>query len=242
MRCQLLLLVCLGSTFTASANARTNFTGCLLAIRNGSHGPNPKGALDNHGNSVNATYATALSYELCASACGTGPEPFSWSVFSSQFSAWLLPWLALVSQLPFGSQYKADDLMSLLLTVGSPTLAAYSLVFTVLNGKWISRRLTGIRYPNVHTIWRVLSSFQQSALLVDHSDGLLASLIVLPENDNWWKELAHDLDYAQTWSPSMIAQIIWVFIAYRELIYSSKHLISLMHQEQCSQSSTLFRT
>jgi hypothetical protein len=222
---RLFLLVCLTLNFTTAADASTNFTDCLLAVRHGLYGANTTGARDNRGNIVIAANATALSYDLCTSACGTGPEPFSWTVFSSQFSAWLLPWLALVSQLPFGSQYKADDVTSVLLTIGSPTLAAYSLVFTVLNGQWISRRLTGIRYPNVNMIWRVLSSFQQSALLVDDSEGMLASLLVLPENDDWWKGLAHDLDYAQTWSPSMIAQIIWVVIAYCAFVGFSTYSI-----------------
>jgi hypothetical protein len=50
-----------------------------------------------------------------------------------KFSAWLLPWLALLSQLPFGATHRLDNFVSVLLAVGSPTLAAYSLTLTVLN-------------------------------------------------------------------------------------------------------------
>ena len=191
----------------------TNFTDCMLNLQAGNAIP---GLLDNTGNSVKSPLsATAISYELCKSRCGSSPEPFQWSIFSSQFSAWLLPWLALISQLPFGSRYKSDNLMSMLLTVGSPVLAAYSLIFTVLNGQWIARRLSGIKYPNIRWAWRVLSSLQQSALRIDDSEGHLSSLVVLSENDEWWEELAHGLDYTQTWSLSAVSQIIWVLVAYR---------------------------
>ncbi|KZV67014.1 hypothetical protein PENSPDRAFT_744607 [Peniophora sp. CONT] len=162
-----------------------------------------QGLLDNTGKGVDfPANATAITYELCKSSCGANPEPFQWSIFSSQFSAWLLPWLALISQLPFGSRYKSDNLMSMMLTVGSPALGAYSLIFTVLNGQHVARRLSGIKYPNIRWAWRVLSSLQQSALRIDDSEGHLSSL------------LAHGLDYTQTWSLSAVSQILWVLIAY----------------------------
>jgi len=55
--------------------------------------------------------------------------------FSQEVGVWLVPWLALVSQLPFGANDKVDNLISVSLTVGCPTLAAYSLALTVLNGR-----------------------------------------------------------------------------------------------------------
>lgn len=193
--------------------AATNFTACMLDLQAGN---SSQGLLDNAGKTVTSPAdATAITYDLCKSSCGANPEPFQWSIFSSQFSAWLLPWLALISQLPFGSRYKSDNLMSMLLTVGSPALGAYSLIFTVLNGQWVARRLSGIKYPNVRWAWRVLSSLQQSALRVDDSEGHLSSLIVLAANDEWWEELAHGLDYTQTWSLSAVSQIMWVLVAYR---------------------------
>ena len=45
--------------------------------------------------------------------------------------------MALVSQLPFGSNNKLDNLESVLLTIGLP---AYSLTLIVLNGHWIAGR------------------------------------------------------------------------------------------------------
>ncbi|KAI0033218.1 hypothetical protein K488DRAFT_78028 [Vararia minispora EC-137] len=197
-----------------AAFAKTNFTQCLQMLNDGTFGDHPDGARNNKGMQVPAVDATAVSYDFCKTSCGAGPEPFSWTTFSTQFSSWLLPWLALLSQLPFGSTFPTDDVVSVFLTVGSPALAAYSLILTILNGKWVSRRLSGIRYPNVHYIWRVLNSLQQSSLNIDDSEGMLASLVILPENDEWWEEMAHGLDYTQTWSPSTISQIAWVFIAY----------------------------
>jgi hypothetical protein len=174
------------------------------------------GKTNNHGNLLppSTSNATAITYDLCVSQCGAGPEPFQWTVFSQQFSSWLLPWLALVSQLPFGANDKLDNLESMLLTLGSPTLAANSLALTVLNGRWIARLFSNYRYPNVKSAVRILSSLQQSPLRVDKDHVLLASLIMLPQNDEWWAELVVWLEYPHTWSISAATSIAWVVIAY----------------------------
>ena len=174
------------------------------------------GKTDNHGNplSPSISNATAITYDLCVSQCGAGQEPFQWAVFSQQFSSWLLPWLALISQLPFGANDKLDNLESMLLTLGSPTLAAYSLALTVLNGRWIAQLFLNYRYPNVKSAVRILSNLQQSALRVDTDDVLLASLIMLPQNNEWWEELVVWLEYLHTWSISAATSIAWVIIAY----------------------------
>ena len=137
-----------------------------------------------------------------------------WMVFSQQFSSWLLPWLTLVSQLPFGTNDKFDNFVAMLLTVGSPTLAAYSLALTVMNGRWIARRFSSYNYPNTKNAIRILASLQQSPLQVSSDESLLSSLVVLRENDEWWTELVVWLDYTYTWSISAVASIIWVVIAY----------------------------
>jgi len=88
----------------------TNYTQCLIDFTasnttvggvdcNGMHATDPKDIV-------------GLTYEACKSWCGTKQESFDWSVFSQQFSAWLLPWLALVSQLPFGAGNHLDNLIS----------------------------------------------------------------------------------------------------------------------------------
>ncbi|KAJ7062012.1 hypothetical protein C8F01DRAFT_122403 [Mycena amicta] len=192
--------------------ATVNFETCLQQVRNGDWGL--VGGTDNHGRPVPVSEATAITYDLCVVACGTGPEPFVWSNFSQQFSAWLLPYLALMSQLPFGARSRLDNLMSMLLAVGSPTLAAYSLALTVLNDYYIAERFSHLSYPNVRHAVSILSSLQQSAIQVVTDETLLASLVVLPENDEWWSELVVWLNYVHTWSISAVASVLWVIIAY----------------------------
>ena len=174
------------------------------------------GKTNNHGHLVppSTSNVTAITYDLCVSQCGAGQEPFQWTVFSQQSSSWLIPWLALVSQLPFGANNKVDNFESMLLTLGSPTLAAYSLVLTLLNGRWITQLFSNYQYPNAKNAVRILSSLQQSPLQVDTGDSLLASLIMLPQNDEWWAELVIWLEYTHTWSISAAASIAWVIIAY----------------------------
>ena len=96
--------------FLVSAVASTNFTGCLDTFRAGN---DPTGGTDYFGEPVNNSRdAVALTYGKCVSLCGSGQEPFDWSVFGQQFSAWLLPWLALVSQLPFGAMTSLENFIS----------------------------------------------------------------------------------------------------------------------------------
>jgi hypothetical protein len=193
-------------------SSAVNFLQCLDSINN----MTINGKTDNHGNLLppSISNATAITYDLCVSQCGAGQEPFQWTVFSQQFSSWLLPWLALVSQLPFGANDKLDNLESMLLTLGSPTLAAYSLALTVLNGRWIAQLFSNYRYPNVNNAVRILSSLQQSPLRIDTDNVLLTSLIMLPQNDEWWEELVVWLEYPHTWSISAATSIAWVVIAY----------------------------
>ncbi|KDR68501.1 hypothetical protein GALMADRAFT_146176 [Galerina marginata CBS 339.88] len=186
-----------------------------------------EGKTDNHGRPLppSATSATAITYDLCLSQCGGAQEPFQWNTFSQHFTSWLLPWLALVSQLPFGANDKLANLESMLLAMGSPTLAAYSLALTVLNGRWIARLFSKYHYPNVQSAVRILSSLQQSPLQVDTNDALLASLIVLPQNDEWWKELVIWLGFTHTWSIAAVVSIAWVIIAYIFTIIDSDYFL-----------------
>ena len=219
------LLIYLVLGFLGPVSGAVNFTQCLSNIRNETWRQESQisdGATDNHGQPIPfSNFTTAVTYELCVSACGPGPGPMQWSVFSQQFSSWLLPWLALVSQLPFGANDKFDNLMAMLLTVGSPTLAAYSLALTVLNGRWIARRFSSYNYPNTRNAVRILASLQQAPVQVSSDESLLSSLVVLPKNDEWWTELVVWLDYTYTWSISAAASIIWVVIAYLFTIIDS---------------------
>jgi hypothetical protein len=70
----------------------------------------------------------------------------------------------------------------------------------------------GFTYPNVRNATRILSSLQQAPLEIEKD--LLAPLVVLPENDEWWSELNEGIDYTYTWSISAVTSIAWVVIAF----------------------------
>ena len=196
-----------------TTHGATNFEECLQAVRNGTWGTD--GVTDNHGNPLaNISEANAVSYRLCVRACGAGPEAFSWPDFYQQFSSWLLPYLALLSQLPFGAESRLSNLTSIFLTVGSPVLAAYSLALTVLNSRWITRRFRGIDYPNAAHAAAILRNLQAAPVRISYKDGLLPSLIVLHNNDEWWQELSTGLVHSTTWSVAAVASMGWVVIAY----------------------------
>ncbi|KAJ7784477.1 hypothetical protein B0H16DRAFT_1492644 [Mycena metata] len=118
--------------------------------------------------------------------------------------------------------------MSVILALGSPCLAAYSLTLTVLNSKWLAQQFANIRYPNGRYAALVLSSLQQTPVMVTTEGGLLASLVVLPENDSWWTELVERLDYADThtWSIAGVTSVAWVLIAYALTIVDAFSTIS----------------
>ncbi|KAJ7458898.1 hypothetical protein FB451DRAFT_1341766 [Mycena latifolia] len=175
-------------------------------LRQGAFG-SVDGGTDNHGSPVDITVATGMNYALCVKTCGAGVQ---------FYSTWLLPFLALVSQLPFGGDTIFENSMSILLNVGSPTLAAYSVTLTVLNSRWIYRLFSGISYPNAKNAARVLNNLQQFPVEVSWNGYVLASLVVLPENDEWWSELLVYLDvkHAYTWSFANGTSIIWVVVAF----------------------------
>ncbi|KAJ6559107.1 hypothetical protein DFH09DRAFT_1161926 [Mycena vulgaris] len=220
-------LILVWALAASAVSASVDFNKCFAEIRNGSYGT--IGGTNNQGDPIpNITEATSITYDLCIRACGTGGGAFSWSAFSQQFSAWLLPWLALLSQFPFGSKYRWDNLVSVILALGSPCLAAYSLSLAVLNNKWVARRFANTKYPNAGHAALILSSLQQIPLKVTTGGSLLASLVVLPENDPWWKELAERLDDADahTWSIAAVTSVAWVIIAYALTIIDAFSTIS----------------
>jgi len=101
--------------------------------------------------------------------------------------------------------------MSMILTVGSPT---YSLIITCLNGSYVASRFTDIIYPNSHQAARILAGLQQVPLRIVAEDALLASLVVLPQNDEWWKTIRSHISYEHTWFIPAVTNFAWVVVAY----------------------------
>ena len=100
------------------------------------------------------------------------------------------------------------------LIVGSPTLGAFSLALTAVNTRWANDRFSDIRYPNHRNAATALILLQQVPLRLTTRDGLLASLIVLPENDDWWRCLVGSLDKTHTWTITAAASIAWVVVSF----------------------------
>ena len=111
--------------------------------------------------------------------------------------------------------------VSVVLTVGSPTLAAFSLALTAVNTRWANDRFSEIKYPNHEKAVKALIYLQQVPLRLTTRDGLLASLIVLPENDDWWEYLVERLEQTYTWTIAAATSIAWVIIAFAFTIVDS---------------------
>ena len=143
------------------------FQQCFEDIRTNDTGQT--GGVDSAGNPVsNITEAVGITYNRCLEWCSSAPGNFNFPTFSRKFTAWLLPWLALISQLPFnGSNSKQDDVLSVLLAVGFPTLAGHSLALTALNADWLHdcvKCITLSPGPKLEQIERVLNYFQTMRL------------------------------------------------------------------------------
>ena len=197
-----------------------DFFDCINDIKSGRWGST--GATDISGNPVaNMSDAAVIPYSFCVRACGSSFARFQWSFFFQQFSTWLLPWFALASQLPYGGRFNRDNLLAVALTLGSPTLAGYSLALTALNIHWIARRFDGLAYPNSRCAAYILASLQYMPIQVTTDDGLLSSLVVLPQNDPWWEQVADRLNYAMPWTLTVTFNMLWVLIPYSLTITTS---------------------
>ena len=54
----------------------------------------------------------SLSYERCLVECGSGLGDINWKGFSQTFGAWLLPWIALMFQMPFGAKGESCNFLA----------------------------------------------------------------------------------------------------------------------------------
>ena len=200
------------SISTLALGGGPNFEACLSDVIDS----NPlEGTVDINGNpTTNVSLITGLTYDRCVTACGSAPVAFDWQTFSLQFTSWLLPWLALISQLPYGSGDMLSNCLVVFLTVGSPALGAYSLSLAIISNRWMVKRFARTTYTNSHLAAESLSSLQQMSLDVPKDNRVLPSLIVLPMNRKWWKKLAHGLDYpVPKWTLASTMSVLYLALA-----------------------------
>ena len=211
--------------FFTSLVAAVDFTQCLADFKTN---PNATGGVDSHGHNVSAADAVGLTYRTCAERCGTSAEAFNWRQFAQAFALWLLPWLALVNQLPFGSENYVDDFvsgryssrsslvssltrkyhhtLSVVMTVGSPALAAYSLAITSFNAQAVYRRAIRIPHREKAGVARALLALQQTPLELTGDKRIIRSAL---SNDRWRQEILERLNKRHTWSFAIASSIAW---------------------------------
>ena len=203
-----------------------NLTKCSARLQAAQEGAS------NATNGTSPAQVLLLSYKECVTECGGGVGDISWQAFSQTFATWFLPWIALAFQIPFGAECMwyydtsflssffrqlircsldpLEDVLNFFMTIGSPALAAYSLQITHLNASWLSKAFVDLVYPNSEAMSAVISAFQHVPICVSSAGGLLPSLIVLPQNDAYWKLLLKGVKKTRRWSIPVIAGFVWV--------------------------------
>jgi len=104
------------------------------------------------------------------------------------------------------------------MSVGSPALAAYSLVLTSLNTRSVYRRASRVSHGSRTAVTNALISLQQTSFELTTDERLLA---FIPINDQWKWEVAGRLNRRNTWSLATGPSVAWVSIAFLFAIVGS---------------------
>lgn len=95
--------------------------------------------------------------------------------------------------------------------MGSPAFAAYSLQITHLNKYWITVAFMDVEYPNSEHMATVLKAIHHIPIRWEYTPPFLHSLIVLPENDKFWSQLA-TANKTRRWSiPLVMSYVLVIF-------------------------------
>jgi len=97
------------------------------------------------------------------------------------------------------------------MTIGSPALAAYSLVLTSLNARLVYHRAKTINHESKRDVTTVLVSVQQTPLELTKDERLLGPI---PRNNRWRQEITDRLNRKNGWSLATGSSIAWVVIAF----------------------------
>ena len=172
--------------------------------------------------------AWGISYASCTALCGArdNTEFYHWNFLSQGISSWLIPWLALSAQLPFETKNKTTNFAVLLLTLGSPAIAAYSLALTLLNVRRVNQKFRDVREQNqclerpqqieaIKAARSILIETQHVPIQICNGRRReISQLIVHPENWTWWCSLRQKLlTTKRKWTYSLYAQVGWVCVS-----------------------------
>jgi len=97
------------------------------------------------------------------------------------------------------------------MSLGSPALAAYSLVLTSLNARSVYHRVKASRARHKKSVMDVLVSIQQTSLELTE-DGRLLDFI--QDSHRWIQEIGERLSRRGTWSLATATSIAWVVISF----------------------------
>src|SRR5262249_51133213 len=109
-----------------------------------------------------------------------------------------------------------ENFQSLLLMIGSPALTGYTQALAILNNRWVIRQFKQSNLPHSHYLVRVLSDLQYVPFNINSDVRLLASLLALPENREFWETLITWMEYTHSnmWTAYTKFSIAWVIMAY----------------------------
>ena len=215
---------------TSSLSASFNHSACAeRAYQVYSNNPKQLSLYDQHGRpTTTLADAWGISYSSCKVLCGTSDnfDDYSWNFLSQGIGSWLIPWLALSAQLPFETKNKTTNIAALLLILGSPALAAYSLALTLLNARRVNRKFRHVREENQwlhHPLQTKAIKAARSILIETQHVPIqiwngrrreISQLIVHPENWSWWCSLRRKLLMTKRkWTYSLYAQVGWVCVS-----------------------------
>jgi len=128
--------------------------------------------------------------------------------FSASTAGLLLPWFAIFAQLPRQTGSYSGDLLSILLSIGSPVWISSSVVLAVLYRRAVSTRFGRLEAklisgPSGSVFLQlakrceaakvILQAFIQAPVRLNPRPGFLSSLITSPENHWWWIAAAGEI-------------------------------------------------
>jgi len=104
------------------------------------------------------------------------------------------------------------------MSVGSPALAAYSLVLTSLNARSVYRRAKRIKHDSKTAVARALITLQQIPLELTKDKRLLAFITI---NDQWRQEIVDRLNRRTAWPIVIGPPVLWVLVAFTFTVVDS---------------------
>ena len=177
--------------FSPSVLGYFNYFVCKasLSSSNGSLGHE---LVDIDGNISNGTNGVGYRYRDCLDVCGPGVDTADFQAAAEQVATWLLPYLVLLAQIPLDTDSTIGDFAVVLLSVGTPTLALYSLFLTIINWKWLKNECNVQLNPHdadspemAKIIPDIVGRLQQFPVVI--TDQIrVASVLGISQNRGWW--------------------------------------------------------